>query len=375
MICITCYFVKKWTKPVFSCIIKVVWSESFEHSEHKFEVSYLTDYSYKLKRDKVEKGKSILNLTEKVLQLKQQISQVIIGKNDIVEMVFIALLNDGHVLLESVPGTGKTQLAKSFAKTIDGSFKRIQFTPDLLPSDVTGIQFFHPKEQDFQLRIGPVMTNILLADEINRATPRTQASLLEVMEERQVTIDGETIALPKPFMVIATQNPIESQQGTFPLPEAQMDRFFMQIPLGYPTIEEEKKIMQTYRNGTPYNNLNTVFTLDEITKLKEDVKQVSISEDVEDYILELVHLTRNHDEIEMGVSPRGTLALMRGAQGRAFLQNRLFVTPQDVKDIAVYMLAHRLVLTLDASLKRTNSQVLETILKSVEVPAETGALK
>jgi MoxR-like ATPase len=375
VICITFYFVKKWTKSVFSCIIKVVWSESFEHSEHKFEVSYLTDYFEKLKRDKVEKGKSILNLTEKVLQLKQEISQVIIGKNDIVEMVFIALLNDGHVLLESVPGTGKTQLAKSFAKTIDGSFKRIQFTPDLLPSDVTGIQFFHPKEQDFQLRIGPVMTNILLADEINRATPRTQASLLEVMEERQVTIDGETIALPKPFMVIATQNPIESQQGTFPLPEAQMDRFFMQIPLGYPTIEEEKKIMQTYRNGTPYNNLNTVFTLDEITKLKEDVKQVSISEDVEDYILELVHLTRNHDEIEMGVSPRGTLALMRGAQGRAFLQNRLFVTPQDVKDIAVYMLAHRLVLTLDASLKRTNSQVLETILKSVEVPAETGALK
>jgi MoxR-like ATPase len=316
-----------------------------------------------------------LNITEKVLQLKQQISHVIIGKDEIVEMVFIALLNDGHVLLESVPGTGKTQLAKSFAKTIDGSFKRIQFTPDLLPSDVTGIQFFHPKEQDFQLRIGPVMTNILLADEINRATPRTQASLLEVMEERQVTIDGETISLPKPFMVLATQNPIESQQGTFPLPEAQMDRFFMQIPLGYPTIEEEKKIMQTYRNGTPYNNLNTVFTLDEIARMKEEVKKVTISEDVEDYILELVHLTRNHDEVEMGVSPRGTLALMRGAQGRAFIQNRSYVTPQDVKDIAVYMLAHRLVLTLDASLKRTNSQVLETILKSIEVPAETGAVK
>jgi MoxR-like ATPase len=316
-----------------------------------------------------------MNLSEKVLQLKKQISQVIIGKEEVVDLVFIALLNDGHVLLESVPGTGKTQLAKSFAKTIDGTFKRIQFTPDLLPSDVTGIQFFHPKEQDFQLRVGPVMTNILLADEINRATPRTQASLLEVMEEKQVTIDGETLPLPKPFMVIATQNPIESQQGTFPLPEAQMDRFFMQIPLAYPTFDEEKKMMQTYRTGAPYNELQPVFTLDEIASLKSAVKQVSISEDIENYILEIVHLTRNHDEIEMGVSPRGTLALMRGAQGRAYIQNRQYVTPQDVKDIAVYMLAHRLVLTLDASLKRTNSQVIETILKSVDVPAEIGALK
>lgn len=316
-----------------------------------------------------------MNLNAKVSQLKQEIRKVIIGKEETVELVFNALLNDGHVLLESVPGTGKTQLAKSFAKTINGSFKRIQFTPDLLPSDVTGIQFFHPKEQDFQLRIGPVMTNILLADEINRATPRTQASLLEVMEERQVTIDGETIKLPEPFMVIATQNPIESQQGTFALPEAQMDRFFMQIPLAYPTIEEEKKIMQTYRLGTPFNELESILTLEEIATMKEEVKQITISEDVENYILEIVHLSRNHDEIEMGVSPRGTLALMRGAQGRAYIQNRFFVTPQDVKDVAVYILSHRLVLTMNASLKKTNSQVLESILRSVEVPAETGALK
>ncbi|MFD2445562.1 AAA family ATPase [Bacillus sp. CGMCC 1.16607] len=316
-----------------------------------------------------------MNLKEKVLQLKKEIGKVIIGKEETVELVFISLLNDGHVLLESVPGTGKTQLAKSFAKTISGSFKRIQFTPDLLPSDVTGIQFFHPKEQDFQLRIGPVMTNILLADEINRATPRTQASLLEVMEERQVTIDGETIPLPKPFIVIATQNPIESQQGTFALPEAQMDRFFMQIPLSYPSIEEEKKIMQTYRSGTPYNELETVLTLEEISQMKEEVKQVTISSDVEDYILNIVHLSRHHDEIEMGVSPRGTLALMRGAQGRAFTQDRYFVTPQDVKDVAEYILAHRLVLTMDASLKKTNAQVLKSILNNVEVPAETGALK
>jgi MoxR-like ATPase len=316
-----------------------------------------------------------MNMSETLNRLKSQISKVIIGKEEIVEMVFISLLNDGHVLLESVPGTGKTQLAKSFAKSIDGSFKRIQFTPDLLPSDVTGIQFFHPKEQDFQLRIGPVMTNILLADEINRATPRTQASLLEVMEEKQVTIDGETITLPKPFMVMATQNPIESQQGTFALPEAQMDRFFMQLPLSYPTMEEEKKIMQTYRNGAPIDQLESVLTLEDIHRMKQEVKQVEISEDVEDYIVKIVHLTRNHDEIEMGISPRGTLALMRGAQGRAYTQNRLFVTPQDVKDVAEYILAHRLVLSMEASLKKTNSQVLQSVLKSVEVPAELGAMK
>jgi len=313
-----------------------------------------------------------MNITENVSHLKQEISNVIIGKEEIVELLFIALLNDGHVLFESVPGTGKTQLAKSFAKTINGSFKRIQFTPDLLPSDVTGIQFFHPKEQEFKLRIGPVMTNILLADEINRATPRTQASLLEVMEERQVTIDGETIPLPNPFIVIATQNPIESQQGTFALPEAQMDRFFMQIHLDYPTFAEEKKIMQTYRTNSPFNKLNTVLNLEEIDQMKSEVKQVTLSEDVEDYILRIVHLTRNHEDIEMGVSPRATLALMRAAQGKAYINNRLYITPQDVKDVAINILAHRLVLTIDASIKKTNREVLESILESVEVPVEVG---
>ncbi|WP_088044064.1 MoxR family ATPase [Bacillus sp. EAC] len=315
-----------------------------------------------------------MNTSEKLELLKKEIGQVLIGKDDIVEMIFISLINDGHVLLESVPGTGKTLLAKSFAKTINGSFKRIQFTPDLLPSDVTGIQFFHPKEQDFQLRIGPVMTNILLADEINRATPRTQSSLLEVMEERQVTIDGETISLPKPFIVIATQNPIESQQGTFALPEAQMDRFFMQIQLDYPTFEEEKNILKTYRNGTPFSNLKNVLTIEDIHQMKEDVKTVLISEEVEDYILNIVHLSRNHEDIQMGISPRGTLALMRAAQGKAYVNNRTFVTPQDVKDVAVFLLAHRLVLSLEASLRKTNIQVIESILKNVEVPVEHGAI-
>jgi len=307
---------------------------------------------------------------KQVQHLKQEMSKVIIGKDEVVELLFISLLNKGHVLLESVPGTGKTMLAKSFAKTMDASFKRIQFTPDVLPSDVTGIQFFNPKEQNFELRPGPIMTNILLADEINRATPRTQSSLLEVMEERQVTIDGETLSIPGPFMVLATQNPIESQQGTFPLPEAQMDRFFIQIDLGYPTKEEEKEIMNKYRLGEPIKQMTSFFTKEEVMELQEQVKQVKVSPVVEDYILEIVQMTRNHEEIELGVSPRGTLALMRAAQGAAFVNGREYVTPEDVKKMAPYVLSHRLVLTMEGSLKKTNKQVVTEVLARVVVPVE-----
>ncbi|WP_404462623.1 AAA family ATPase [Sutcliffiella horikoshii] len=309
-------------------------------------------------------------MLKQVQHLKQEMSKVIIGKDEVVELLFISLLNKGHVLLESVPGTGKTMLAKSFAKTMDASFKRIQFTPDVLPSDVTGIQFFNPKEQNFELRPGPIMTNILLADEINRATPRTQSSLLEVMEERQVTIDGETLSIPGPFMVLATQNPIESQQGTFPLPEAQMDRFFIQIDLGYPTKEEEKEIMNKYRLGEPIKQMTSFFTKEEVMELQEQVKQVKVSPVVEDYILEIVQMTRNHEEIELGVSPRGTLALMRAAQGAAFVNGREYVTPEDVKKMAPYVLSHRLVLTMEGSLKKTNKQVVTEVLARVVVPVE-----
>ncbi|WP_404433117.1 AAA family ATPase [Sutcliffiella horikoshii] len=307
---------------------------------------------------------------KQIQHLKQEMSKVIIGKDEVVELLFISLLNKGHVLLESVPGTGKTMLAKSFAKTMDASFKRIQFTPDVLPSDVTGIQFFNPKEQNFELRPGPIMTNILLADEINRATPRTQSSLLEVMEERQVTIDGETLSIPGPFMVLATQNPIESQQGTFPLPEAQMDRFFIQIDLGYPTKEEEKEIMNKYRLGEPIKQMTSFFSKEEVMELQEQVKQVKVSSVVEDYILEIVQMTRNHEEIELGVSPRGTLALMRAAQGAAFVNGREYVTPEDVKKMAPYVLSHRLVLTMEGSLKKTNKQVVTEVLARVVVPVE-----
>ncbi|KMJ60456.1 magnesium chelatase [Bacillus sp. LL01] len=309
-------------------------------------------------------------MLKQVQQLKNVMSNVIIGKDEVVELLFISLLNKGHVLLESVPGTGKTMLAKSFAKTMDAGFKRIQFTPDVLPSDVTGIQFFNPKEQNFELRPGPIMTNILLADEINRATPRTQSSLLEVMEERQVTIDGETLPIPGPFMVLATQNPIESQQGTFPLPEAQMDRFFIQIDLGYPTMEEEKEIMNKYRLDEPIKQMNSFFSKEEILELQEQVKQVKVSSVVEDYIIEIVHMTRNHEEIELGVSPRGTLALMRAAQGAAFVNGREYVTPEDVKKMAPYVLSHRLVLTMEGSLKKTNKQIVKDVLARVVVPVE-----
>ncbi len=307
---------------------------------------------------------------KQVEQLKKELSNVIIGKDEVVELLFISLLNKGHVLLESVPGTGKTMLAKSFAKTMDASFKRIQFTPDVLPSDVTGIQFFNPKEQNFELRPGPIMTNILLADEINRATPRTQSSLLEVMEERQVTIDGQTLSIPGPFMVIATQNPIESQQGTFPLPEAQMDRFFIQLDLGYPTMEEEKEMMNKYRLDEPIKQLTSFFSKEEVMELQEQVKQVKVSSVVEDYILEIVQMTRNHEEIELGVSPRGTLALMRAAQGAAFVNGREYVTPEDVKKMAPYVLSHRLVLTMEGSLKKTNKQIVTEVLARVVVPVE-----
>ncbi|TYS70459.1 MoxR family ATPase [Sutcliffiella horikoshii] len=309
-------------------------------------------------------------MLKQVDQLKKELSKVIIGKDEVVELLFVSLLNKGHVLLESVPGTGKTMLAKSFAKTMDASFKRIQFTPDVLPSDVTGIQFFNPKEQNFELRPGPIMTNILLADEINRATPRTQSSLLEVMEERQVTIDGETLSIPGPFMVLATQNPIESQQGTFPLPEAQMDRFFIQIDLGYPTLEEEKEMMNKYRLDEPIKQLTAFFSKEEVMELQEQVKQVKVSSVVEDYILEIVQMTRNHEEIELGISPRGTLALMRAAQGAAFVNGREYVTPEDVKKMAPYVLSHRLVLTMEGSLKKTNKQVVTEVLARVVVPVE-----
>ncbi|MGM7701863.1 AAA family ATPase [Pseudalkalibacillus sp. Hm43] len=315
-----------------------------------------------------------MEMRTKLNDLKQGIGKVLIGKEESVELLMVALLAKGHVLMEDVPGTGKTMLAKSLAKSIDGSFRRVQFTPDVLPSDVTGIQYLNPKTREFEMRYGPVMANVLLADEINRATPRTQSSLLEVMEERQVTIDGYTELLPVPFIVLATQNPIESQ-GTFPLPEAQLDRFLLKIKVGYPTLREEQMIMQAYREQEPIELLKPVFTTDDIIQMQTMIKQVHVSTDIEQYILNIINETRNSKYIEVGVSPRGTLAFMRALQAYAWLQDREYVIPGDVKKLATAVLAHRIVLSLDGELRKTSIQVIETILEEVEVPVEAGAVR
>ncbi|UOQ46424.1 MoxR family ATPase [Halobacillus salinarum] len=306
---------------------------------------------------------------------KDRIARVIIGKDFEIELLFTALLADGHVLLESVPGSGKTKLAKSFAKVIHGAFNRIQFTPDVLPSDVTGIQYYNPKTQEFQLRSGPVMTNILLVDEINRATPKTQSSLLEVMEEKQTTVDGDTLHITPPFCVLATQNPVEGSQGTFPLPEAQLDRFLFKIDMGYPELEEEKRILQTYRQHDPLQELEAVLSLEEVLHLKKSVQNITVSEAAVDYLLAIIHETRKNEDVELGVSTRGALALMRASQAQALLHDRNFVTPQDIKKLAPYVIEHRLVLSIEGTFRKTKKQVLEEIMNEVQVPVEEGGVR
>lgn len=309
---------------------------------------------------------------EKIAEAKEALNNVIFGKREVIDLLFVALLAQGHVLLESVPGTGKTKLAKSFAKVMEGEFSRVQFTPDVLPSDVTGIRFFNPKTQEFELRVGSVMSNVLLADEINRATPKTQSSLLEVMEEYQTTIDGETIQVEKPFLVIATQNPVESNHGTFPLPEAQLDRFLFKIDLGYPSHDEEKRVLHRYRTNDPFDEITPSLTLDEIRQFQEKMRAVTVSEAVSDYLLALVFQSREHVDIELGISPRGSLALMRAAQARAFLDNRDYVSPEDVKVLTPYVFEHRLILTMEGSIKKTTHQIVKEIMMEVSVPVEQG---
>ncbi len=303
--------------------------------------------------------------------LKEEMNKVLVGKETETELLMISLLQGGHVLLESVPGTGKTLLAKTFSHCIRADFKRVQFTPDVLPSDVTGIQYFNPKSQEFELRPGPIVTNVLLADEINRATPRTQASLLEVMEEKQITIDGETITLPPPFMTIATQNPVESQQGTFPLPAAQLDRFLMKIPFTYPTMEDERTILKRFVSKDPLKEVNKVFDLAQIQALSQEVKSVHVSHDIETYILSLTRSTRENEKIAIGASPRASLALLKAAQGHAYVKGRDYITPEDVRTITPYVLAHRIHLTAEASLTRTNEEIIENVIEEIDVPVES----
>ncbi|MFD2629040.1 AAA family ATPase [Oceanobacillus kapialis] len=311
---------------------------------------------------------------EQLNRAREDVNKVIYGKEEVVDLLFVALLAQGHVLLESVPGTGKTKLAKSFAKVMNGAFSRVQFTPDVLPSDITGIRFFNPKEQEFELRIGPIATNVLLADEINRATPKTQSSLLEAMEEKQTTVDGETIKINSPFVVIATQNPVESNYGTFPLPEAQLDRFLFKLDLGYPSIEEEKRILNTYRRTDPYDAVEASLSIENVRELQDQIQLVTISDVVADYLLALVHTSREHADVELGISPRGMLALMRASQAYAFMKNRDYVTPQDIKTLVPFVFEHRLILSMEGSIKKTAKDVVKEIIHATQVPVEEGAV-
>ncbi len=310
---------------------------------------------------------SVFRLSQDIID---NVSQVIIGKRDVVKLALVALYCGGHVLLEDVPGVGKTMLVKALAKSIGSDFKRIQFTPDLLPTDVTGVSVFNQKSGDFEFRPGPVMTNLLLADEINRASPKTQSALLEAMEERQVTADGETYALPNPFFVLATQNPIE-YEGTFPLPEAQLDRFMLRLHLGYPAFQEEVALLNRLQYVHPVDNVEQVAGELEILKIQETVKQVHVEPALSTYIIKLVHALRNHDQVYLGASPRGSLALFKGAQALAAIVGRDYVLPDDIKVIAQSALPHRVILKPEAHLKGYNSKAVVTdILNQVPVPVQ-----
>lgn len=311
-------------------------------------------------------------LSEKI---KKNIAGVIVGKGETIDLMLTSLFCGGHILLEDVPGTGKTVLAKCLAKSMDCDFKRIQFTPDLLPSDLTGINYYNQKQGEFVFRPGPIYANVILADEINRATPRTQSSLLECMEERQITIDGETRPLGSPFLVIATQNPVETQ-GTFPLPEAQLDRFFIRLAMGYPTSEEGRNILDRFQNENPLEGTGVVVSSSEIVEAQQSFSSVKVSGEVKDYIIRLIEATRKHEKITLGVSPRGSLTLLRACRVYAVLKGYDFVTPDHVKSVAIPVLAHRIVLKTHALGSSTEAAeaVIRDILGKVEVPKEDSLI-
>lgn len=299
-------------------------------------------------------------MRDRIDHIVQNLNKTIVGKEASIRLVLVALLSGGHVLLEDVPGVGKTLLAKSLARCIDGKFQRVQCTPDLLPSDVTGTNIWNPSSGTFQFMPGPVFANVLLADEINRATPRTQSALLEVMEEHQVTLDGVSRLVPEPFFVIATQNPVE-YQGTFPLPEAQMDRFALSLSLGYPNADEELKMLHNLAQPLKPADLEPCITLSEMHQLQQQCQQVKVKDSVQHYMINLVRATRNHEDVALGVSPRGTVALYRAVQALAFLDERDYVLPDDVKALATSVLAHRMIASGGHKSDSIIAQLLDTV--------------
>lgn len=310
--------------------------------------------------------------TEILQKLKENIAKVMIGNENTIQLVLTCMLAKGHVLLEDVPGTGKTVMAKTLAKSVQAQFGRVQFTPDMLPSDVTGLNYFDAKKGEFVFSKGPVFCNILLADEINRATPKTQSSLLECMAERQVTVDGVSRKLEEPFLVIATQNPLETL-GTFPLPEAQLDRFLMQISMEDLTTAQEEAMVLRFLKDEPLAELAPVCEKEELAALQEECQNVYIHKDLLTYMVNVIHATRHHSRVSCGVSPRGTLAFVRAAQGYAMVQGRDYVVPEDIKAVAVPVLAHRLSLLVAADGRKASAQVISDVLQSVELPTEDWA--
>jgi MoxR-like ATPase len=305
--------------------------------------------------------------------VRANIARVIVGKLEVIDLLLVALISDGHVLLEDVPGMGKTMMAKSLARSLGATFQRVQGTPDLLPTDVTGVSYFDQRRSEFAFRPGPIFAQILLVDEINRATPRTQSALLEAMAERQVTIERETMPLPRPHLVLATQNPIELE-GTFPLPEAQLDRFLLRIRVGYPSEEEERVMLHRFKYEEPLETLQPVVSAEQVLVLQQASRQVTWQPDVERYLLAIVRATREHAAVSLGVSPRGTLALYRACEAFAAMQGREYVLPDDVKRLAPSVLAHRLLPTTRARLRGSATDgIMKEIVETIPVPVETIA--
>ncbi|MFG6115512.1 AAA family ATPase [Halobacillus sp. MO56] len=306
----------------------------------------------------------------KISEVLKNVNKVMVGKEEVTLLSMVALLAKGHVLLEDVPGVGKTMMVRTIAKSLDCEFKRIQFTPDLLPSDVTGVSIYNPKEMEFQFRPGPILGNVVLADEINRTSPKTQSALLEGMEESSITVEGSPVPLKEPFFVMATQNPIE-YEGTYPLPEAQLDRFLLKLNMGYPTVQQEREMLSRTSGEHPLTTVEAVLTKDELIDIQNKVKDVYVDDTIHHYIVDIVTATREHEGVYLGVSPRGSIALMKAAKAYAFIQDRDYVIPDDVKYLAPFVMPHRIILTSEAKFEGyTPEGITKTILENIAIPVQ-----